>query len=139
MMGSLTFIMVAFMCRLSSTPLWRASAISASRKASSARRDRKVLSMISPAWRGSFFSTVTVPSAATCSMRASVAWAMVTDCSLWKKSPAPMVATWVRESDDQAPMRCGFWRAYSLTATGARRSELPSRRTGLTALPLTLS
>ena len=29
----------------------------------------------------------------------------------------------------------GFFRAYSLTASGARRSELPSRSTGLTALP----
>ncbi len=64
---------------------------------------------------------------------------MVTDCSLEKKSPWSMVATWVAESDDQTPMECGFFLAYSLTAFGARRSELPWRRTGLTALPLTRS
>ncbi len=49
------------------------------------------------------------------------------------------VETCVLESADQAPMRWGFWRAYSLTALGARRSELPSRSTGFTALPFSLS
>ena len=79
------------------------------------------------------------PVAATCSMRTVVAAATVTDFSLCRKSPSLMVETWVLESLDHAPMRCGFWRAYSLTAFGARRSELPSRSTGFTALPLTLS
>ena len=32
----------------------------------------------------------------------------------------------------------GFLRAYSLTALGARRSELPSRSTGFTAEPMHL-
>ncbi len=50
-----------------------------------------------------------------------------------------MVATWVRDACDHSPMLCGCLRAYSLTALGARRSELPSRRTGLTALPRILS
>ena len=46
-----------------------------------------------------------------------------------------MVATWVRDAWDHSPMLCGCFRAYSLTAFGARRSELPSRSTGFTALP----
>src|SRR5262249_50318655 len=33
---------------------------------------------------------------------------------------------------------CGLLRAYCFTAPAARRSELPSRSTGLTALPSTL-
>ena len=65
--------------------------------------------------------------------------ATVTDCSLERKSPADMVATWVLESGDQAPIEWGWLRAYAFTDAGARRSELPSRSTGLTALPLTLS
>ena len=48
----------------------------------------------------------------------------------------PMVATRVLESGDQAPMEWGCFRANSLTGLGARRSELPSRSTGFTALPL---
>ena len=35
-------------------------------------------------------------------------------------------------------IECGFLRAYSFTARGARRSELPSRSTGLTAEPMHL-
>ena len=50
-----------------------------------------------------------------------------------------MVATRVFESGDHAPIEWGFARAYALTDAGARRSELPSRKTGLTALPFTLS
>ncbi|SKW70181.1 Uncharacterised protein [Mycobacteroides abscessus subsp. abscessus] len=46
-----------------------------------------------------------------------------------------MVATCVREACDHSPILCGCLRAYSLTAFGARRSELPSRRMGFTALP----
>ena len=37
------------------------------------------------------------------------------------------------------PIECGWLRAYCLTDAGARRSELPSRSTGLTAEPLTRS
>ncbi len=83
------------------------------------------------------FKIVVFPSLATCSMRTVVAAGSVIDFSLWKKSPAPIVDTCVFEALDQAPIGCGFARAYSLTASGARRSELPSRRTGFTALPLT--
>ena len=56
-----------------------------------------------------------------------------------RKSPSPIVETWVLESGDHAPIECGCLRANSLTDAGARRSELPSRSTGLTALPLTAS
>ena len=47
-----------------------------------------------------------------------------------------MVATWLFESGAQAIMGGGFRRAKSFTDRGARRSELPCRRTGFTALPL---
>ena len=99
-----------------------------------------VPSTISPSCTGTdALSTVSVPSLATCSMRRSSAASIVTDCSFERKSCWPIVTTWVLESADQAPIECGCLRAYSLTAFGARRSELPSRRTGLTAEPLTLS
>ena len=64
---------------------------------------------------------------------------MTTDFSLWKKSSASMVATLVLESAVQAPMEWGCFWAKFFTDWGARRSELPSRRTGFTAEPLTLS
>ena len=99
-----------------------------------------VASTISPASTAtSSFMTVTVPSAATCSMRSVPASSIVTERSFERKSPFVMCATWDAESDDQAPIECGFARAKLLTAGGARRSELPSRSTGLTALPLTRS
>ena len=50
-----------------------------------------------------------------------------------------MVATWLVESELQAPIECGCLRAKFFTDSGARRSELPSRSTGLTAEPLTES
>ena len=50
-----------------------------------------------------------------------------------------MCATFVFESADQAPIACGWFRAYCFTDAGARRSEFPSRNTGFTALPFTLS
>ncbi len=65
--------------------------------------------------------------------------ATVTDCSVERKSPPDIVATCDFESGDHAPIECGCLRAKALTDAGARRSELPSRRTGLTALPLTAS
>ena len=68
-----------------------------------------------------------------------VADSIVAEVSLERKSSALMCATLVLESGDQAPIECGWLRAYCLTDAGARRSELPSRSTGLTALPLTLS
>ena len=72
-------------------------------------------------------------------MRTSVSvWATV-EVSCERKSPALMWATAVREPADQVPIEWGWARAYCLTEAGARRSELPSRSTGLTALPLTRS
>ncbi len=50
-----------------------------------------------------------------------------------------MVETCDCDSDDQAPIECGWDLAYFFTEAGARRSELPSRSTGLTALPFTAS
>ena len=72
-------------------------------------------------------------------MRSVPADSTVTERSLARKSPPLIVATWEAESADQAPIEWGLARAYCLTAPGARRSELPSRSTGLTALPLTRS
>ena len=45
----------------------------------------------------------------------------------------------VRVAATRRPSSAGALRANALTEAGARRSELPSRRTGLTALPLTAS
>ena len=64
---------------------------------------------------------------------------MTTDFSSERKSSAVMWATLVFESGLHAPIECGCLRAYSFTECGARRSELPSRSTGLTADPWTLS
>jgi hypothetical protein len=46
-----------------------------------------------------------------------------------------MWATWAFESGFQAPSLCGFFFEKFFTAGGERRSELPSRSTGFTALP----
>ena len=99
-----------------------------------------VPSMTSPASTGTDSRrTVVVPSSCTSSMRSEPSFSTITDFSLDRKSLTPMVATLVFDSAVHAPIECGCCRAYSLTDAGARRSELPSRRTGLTALPLTLS
>ena len=50
-----------------------------------------------------------------------------------------MVATCAFESGVQGPSLCGCFFAYSFTAPAARRSELPSRSTGFTALPSTFA
>ena len=140
MIGSETFIIVAFMCNENSTPRASASATCSARKAVRARLDMNVASTISPSSTGTASaSTVTVPAPSTCSMRNVVSAAIVVDTSLWRKSPPDIVETWVRESGDHSPIGWGYFRANCLTARGARRSELPSRRTGLTALPFTLS
>jgi hypothetical protein len=49
-----------------------------------------------------------------------------------------MWATCDRESGAQAASLCGCFLQNALTESGHRRSELPSRSTGLTALPETL-
>jgi hypothetical protein len=140
MMGSETFIIVAFMCSENRTSCCFASSISAARNSTSFAFDRYDASTTSPACTDSpSLSTVVEPSVPTSSMRSVSAAGMVTDSSLERKSPSPIVATWLRDSDDHAPIECGFFRAYSLTAFGARRSELPSRSTGFTAEPLTAS
>ena len=73
------------------------------------------------------------------SIRTVVASGTVTDFSLVAKSPRLMVATCVFESGFQGPSLCGCFLAYSFTAAAARRSELPSRSTGFTALPSTFA
>ena len=83
--------------------------------------------------------TVTEPSAATCSIRSVSPEAIVTDCSVERKSPSDIVETCDLDSPDHAPIECGCLRANAFTEAGARRSELPSRSTGLTALPFTAS
>ena len=50
-----------------------------------------------------------------------------------------MEETCVLLSEDHLPMEWGLFWAYFFTAAAARRSELPSRRTGLTAEPLIAS
>ena len=140
MIGSETFIIVAFRWTEKSTPCSRASATWAARNASSAARRITAASTISPASTGTrSLSTVTAPSAPTCSIRSSSSASTVTERSVERKSSAPIVTTWVRDSPDHAPIECGCERANAFTDAGARRSELPSRRTGLTALPLTPS
>ena len=97
-------------------------------------------STISPASTGTdALRTVAAPSAATCSIRSSSSRSIVTDCSVERKSPPHIVETCDLESFDHAPIECGCVRANAFTDAGARRSELPSRRTGLTAEPLTRS
>ena len=108
MIGSETFIIVALRCTENSTSSALARAICSARNRRSAATFMKVPSTTSPASTGTdSFSTVTVPSAATCSMRSVSSDSMTTDCSLERKSSLPIVATLVFESADQAPMRCG--------------------------------
>ena len=138
MIGSDTFIIVALRCNENSTPCALASAICSARNVRSAATFITVESMTSPAITGTFsLSTVTASSAATNSMRTAPSSVTVSDCSFDWKSPPSIVATWVLESDDHAPIEWGCFLAYSLTACGARRSELPWRSTGLTAEPIT--
>jgi len=82
MMGSETFIIVALRCsensRLCALAPWTWSI----RKSTSARRLMKVASSTSPSWSWSpSFSTLTRPSALTCSILAVVAAARVTERS----------------------------------------------------------
>ena len=60
------------------------------------------------------------------------------DFSEPKKSSPGMDLTSVLESPDQSLSLCGLARAKSFTGPATRRSLLPSRSTGLTALPITL-
>ncbi|BAS07844.1 hypothetical protein AHiyo4_12660 [Arthrobacter sp. Hiyo4] len=112
MMGSETFIMVAFRCAENRTPSSLARTTWAARNSSSAAARITVPSMTSPPSTGkAFFRTLTEPSSRT-SWRAMVpSDPMTTDFSFARKSSAVMWATLVLESADQAPMECGFWRA----------------------------
>ena len=129
---------MAFRCRENSTPCSFADAICSRRKASSAAARITVESTTSPASTGiDGLSTVSVPSAAMCTIDRVSSDCRTTDCSLSRKSSASMVATEVFESSLHSPMRCGWALAKFFTAAGARRSELPSRSTGFTAEPMT--
>ncbi len=140
MIGSETFIIVAFRCTENRTPRSLASAICCDRNASSARRRITAASTTSPSSTpNASLSTVTAPPGATYSMRISPSPSIVTDFSVVRKSPTPIVETCVLDSSDHSPIECGCLRANAFTDAGARRSELPSRRTGLTALPFTAS
>ena len=139
MMGSETFIMVALKWADRSTPSRLAASIPSSKNRRRAFLLITAASITSPSRRGSLSFRISVlPSSPTSSMRTVSADAMVTDFSEPKKSPSFMESTRVLESGLQAPMVCGFLRANSFTAAAERRSELPSRSTGLTALPSTL-
>jgi len=109
MIGSETFIIVAFRWMLHRAPVARASATSRSRNETSAARLMKVASRMSPAFSlMPSLRTVTAPSAAANSMRAVVAAGIVTDFSLPKKSPAAIEATCALQSAVQAPILCGL-------------------------------
>ena len=94
MIGSETFIIVAFRCRESSTPSRLAASICAEKNARNAATFMTEASITSPGCSASpSLSGVTWPSPATNSMRAVVAASSVTDFSLSKKSPWSMWAT----------------------------------------------
>ena len=112
MIGSETFIIVALRCTENRTPSFLARVICAATNSSSAAARITVPSTTSPAMTGNAsFSTVTVPSSATCWMAIEPSPSMTTDFSLERKSSAPMVATLVRESLLHAPIECGCERA----------------------------
>ena len=141
MIGSETFIIVALRWTENSTPSVLARAICSVRKRLQ-RRDvhRRGVDDLAgqhrhglPEHRGR--AVRRRPARSGACRRAAI----TAEVSLDRKSSRVMWATLVLESGDQAPIECGWLRAYDFTEAGARRSELPSRRTGLTALPFTLS
>ena len=110
--GSLTFIMVAFMCRESKSPLSVASFICSCKKPRSAFLCITVASMISPESSVMFcFKICLFPEVSVSSILTLVGVSMVTEVSLFLKSPWLIVATCVLELDDQAPILCGFFLA----------------------------
>ncbi|MNM99843.1 hypothetical protein D3C81_1124150 [compost metagenome] len=82
--------MVALTCRDHMTPVSLQSCRVFSKKARSLLQLMNMLSRTSPSCRASCFFSSTLPSLPTNSMRTSPALAMVTDCSLEKKSPPRM-------------------------------------------------
>ncbi len=81
--GSETFIIVAFICNENNTPLFFASIISVSKNDNNAFLLISVASIISPANKGVFsFKTEVVPLISICSIVIFVSLAIVTDFSL---------------------------------------------------------
>lgn len=112
MIGSETFIIVAFRCTEKSTSSSLARATCAARNSRSAATRMTEASTTSPASTGTDSrSTVVLPSSPTSSMRKVASSARTTDFSVERKSSPSMCATFVLESADQAPMRCGLERA----------------------------
>ncbi len=110
--GSETFIIVALRWIENRTSSALARAICSARKRRSAATFMKVASTTSPASTAtSSLSTVSVPSVAVCTIERVSASSITTDFSLLRKSSWPIVATSVRDSGLQAPMRCGYFLA----------------------------
>ncbi len=109
--GSETFIMVAFRCTENSTSSALARSICSARNFASDATRITVASTISPASTGTSLSTSVSPLSLTSSMRSVSSASTTTDCSLERKSSAPMVATLVFESGLHAPIECGCLRA----------------------------
>lgn len=109
MIGSETFIIVAFRCTENRTSSALARATWAVKNSRSAATRMTAASTTSPARTGTDSrSTVVVPSSPASSMRSEPASPITTDFSVERKSSTPMVATFVFESALQAPMRCGW-------------------------------
>ena len=112
MIGSETFIMVAFMCSENSTPLSFAQSTCFSRKEVKEALHMNEESTTSPdSTATGARSSVAFPDSSVnvmCTWPASV---IVTDCSWLKKSPSVMLDTWLSESADHFPMRWGLARA----------------------------
>ena len=112
MIGSLTFIIVALRCTENRTSSAFARAICSARNVSRAATRMTVASTTSPArtFRPPL-RTVVVPSSATWRTVSVSSAGSTTDCSLARKSSAPMVATAVRLSGFHTPIECGCLRA----------------------------
>ena len=142
MIGSETFIIVAFMCREKRTPCSLASAICSARNASSARapHDRARRRSRPPAPGSTPSGRSAAPSAATNSIRSVVVVrrpSPTARSSGSRRRTSSRRATW--SPSTTRPSSAGARLANAFTDAGARRSELPSRSTGLTAEPFTRS
>src|SRR5690625_1326745 len=110
MIGSETFIIVAFRCTEKRMPSSFARATCALRNSCSAAASIFVASTISPSSTG-IASRSTVISLPACSSTRRVSSpSIITDCSFEAKSLAPIVATFVLESFDHSPIECGWER-----------------------------
>ncbi|CAM5741345.1 hypothetical protein SALBM311S_01251 [Streptomyces alboniger] len=112
MIGSETFIMVAFRCTENSTPSALAWAIRAVRNSRSGATCMTEASTTSPSRTGTDSRrTVVEPSSPTSSIFSAPTSEITTDFSVERKSSTPIVATLVLDSGVQAPMRCGWFLA----------------------------